>query len=41
MLVGFQRCKARAGRSRVVKFSLPGEAFAFVDEAGEEKVEPG
>lgn len=40
-LVGFQRCKVRAGRSRVVKFTLPPEALAFVDESGEQKLELG
>ncbi len=40
-LVGFRRCKVRAGRSKVVKFTLPPEALTFVDEAGEQKLEPG
>ncbi len=40
-LVGFQRLKVKAGKSKVVNFSLPPEALTFVDETGEQKLEPG
>jgi beta-glucosidase len=40
-LVGFRRCKVRVGKSKVVKFTLPPEMLTFVDETGEQKLEPG
>jgi beta-glucosidase len=40
-LVGFQRVHIQAGRSKTVRFVLPPEAMAFVDENGEQKLEPG
>ena len=40
-LVGFRRVHVRAGKSRVVRFQLPPEAMVFVDESGEEVLEPG
>ena len=40
-LVAFRRVHIRAGRSRTLRFSLPPEAMAFVDENGEQKLEPG
>jgi beta-glucosidase len=40
-LVGFRRCMVQAGRSKVIKFTLPPEALTFVDETGERKLEPG
>ncbi len=40
-LVDFRRIKVKAGKSKTVKFTLPPEAFTFVDENGEHKLETG
>ncbi len=40
-LVGFRRVHVKAGKSRTVRFSLLPEAMMFVDEEGEQKLEPG
>jgi beta-glucosidase len=40
-LVGFRRVHLQAGQSKTLLFRLPPEAMMFVDEAGEQKLEPG
>ncbi len=40
-LVGFKRVPLKAGQTAMVKFRLSAEAMMFVDENGEEKLEPG
>ena len=40
-LVAFQRVHIRAGGQKTVRFSLPAEALTFVDEQGNQKLEPG
>ena len=40
-LVAFRRVHVRAGRRRLIRFSLPPEAMQFVDEDGQQKLEPG
>jgi beta-glucosidase len=40
-LVKFQRVHVKAGQDKTVRFSLPPEAMMFVDQDGEQKLEPG
>ncbi len=40
-LVGFRRVHVKAGQTRRLRFSLPPEAMQFVDEKGEQRLEPG
>lgn len=40
-LVAFRRVRVKAGKARRVEFTLPPEAMMFVDENGEERLEPG
>ncbi len=40
-LVGFKRVHLKAGQTAIVRFRLSAEAMMFVDENGEEKLEPG
>ena len=40
-LVGFQRVRIKAGKRRTVRFMLPSEALTFVDENGDQRLEPG
>jgi beta-glucosidase len=40
-LVGFRRVHVKAGKCKTVNFNLPSEAMMFVDENGEQELEPG
>ena len=40
-LVGFRRVHVKAGQSRTVRFVIPPEAMQFVDQKGEQRLEPG
>jgi beta-glucosidase len=40
-LVGFRRVHVKAGQDRILRFRLSVEAMMFVDEGGEQKLEPG
>jgi beta-glucosidase len=40
-LVGFRRVHVRTGQSKTIRFNLPPEAMMFIDESGEQKLEPG
>ena len=40
-LVSFKRVFLKAGQSKRIKFTLPGEAMLFVNEQGESVMEPG
>ncbi len=40
-LVDFRRVKVKAGRSKTLKFTIACEAMMYVDENGEQMVEPG
>jgi beta-glucosidase len=40
-LVGFRRVHVPAGKRKTVRFDLPPEAMLFVDENGDQKLEPG
>ena len=40
-LVGFRRVYIKAGKRRTIRFILPPEVLTFVDENGDQKLEPG
>ena len=40
-LVGFKRVQLKTGQITTVRFNLSPEAMMFVDEGGEQKLEPG
>ena len=40
-LVGFQRVHLQVGKSKIIRFNLPPEVMMFVDENGQQVLEPG